>query len=581
MTEEKSSLLGYLLCSPEEQQQVFCREMHEDRRISDYTFADLMQDSSALGQYLKDGEEWGEHIPLFLDTSYDFLRTFLGVLAAKRISVPVHTNANDGAIEFILRKVRARCLVVTQPWLYAKLVKINYVHEHIHTILTTPEVIEQKALPCRHINIHDVFAHRPSAPRARHYLGEIVSQTKADDPMQIVFTSGTTGEPKGALLSHKNLISCVVRAGNHLNIDSSYRTLTFLPLSHVMAQNEVFIGLVKRSIIQIVGRDNLLHGLKTFEPNILVSVPRVYQAVHDGIQRKLRSKRLARHLLNLCVKAYTTGKRSRSWWKRWLGRAFACTLGKLITAKVRENIGKFKLLVTAGAACPEFIYDFFETVGLPLTNAQGLTEVSGAIIYNNPNETLNCSIGYPLPGVEAKVDDDGEILIKGDPVFSGYFEEPLLNHTSFTEDGWFKTGDLGEMQILDGKPYLFLKGRKKEILVLSSGLNIPAQQIEERLMQHELIHQAMVVGDGKPRLAALIVPNDEYTNNADLRSEISKIIREVNNQMDASEHINQFEILPEPFTIENGMLTPTLKIRRPVVFKRYEQIIGQLYNSPA
>jgi len=577
MIEEKNSLLAYLLCAPEDR--IFCKEMDTKRNIHEYSFGDLILSTTNLGRYLESKEEWGENIPIFLDTSYDFLRTFLGIIAAKKVCVPVHTIANEESMEFILRKVRSKCLVVTQKRLYQKLTKLSYVFEHIHTIFTTKEIIEEKALPCRHVDIHEIFSQNKDLESAKSFLRNVVEKTERDDTMQIVFTSGTTGEPKGAILSHKNVISCVVRAGNHLKIHSGYRTLTFLPLSHVMAQNEVFIALTVQATVQITGRDNLLHALKTFAPNILVSVPRVYEAIYQGIQKKLKNKPFARKLIDFTVKMHRLSKKASSPLVKLGASLFSKTFGHAITAKIRKNIGEFYLMVTAGAACPLHIYEFYEAIGMPLTNAQGLTEVSGAIIYNEANETLNGSIGFPLPGVEVKTDEDGEILLKGDPVFSGYFEEPEWNKSSFTSDGFFRTGDLGEVQYLRNKPYVFLKGRKKEILVLSSGLNIPAVQIEDRLVRHEIILQAMVVGDGQPKLSALIVPNSDCCKNGDLRSEISKVIRQVNAQMDASEQIGEFEILSEPFTVENGMLTPTLKIRRPVVFQRYKEIIGNFNQA--
>jgi long-chain acyl-CoA synthetase len=556
--------------------------MDDKQLIHEYSMGDMMRHSCSLGKLLQNETEWGQYIPVFLETSYDFLRTFMGILSGKKVCVPVHTTANEETIGYILEKVQAKCLVVTQPWLYRKLVSVDYVHKHIHTIFASPEIIEQKALPSRHINLREIFQQPLTGEQVREHLQEVVQNTRPDDQMQIVFTSGTTGQPKGAVLSHKNVISCVARASDHLGIHSGYRTLTFLPLSHVMGQNEVFIGLLNRALVQIVSRDNLLHGLKTFKPNILVSVPRVYEAIHRGIEKKMRTKPLARKMVNFLVKVHAQSKRSPSWLKRTAGALFTKTIGRALTAKIRQGLGEFYLLATAGAACPEHVYNFFEAIGMPLTNAQGLTEVSGAVIYNSPGETLKGSIGYPLRGVEVKIDEDGEILMKGDPVFRGYFEEPDANQACFTPDGWFRTGDLGRTENIRGKDYIFLEGRKKEIVVLASGINIPPVQIEEKLLQHELIHQAVVIGDGQPRLGALIVPNSTNLNsNINIREEISKIIRQVNAQVDASEKIGHFEILPEPFTVENGMLTPTLKIRRPVVFQRYKDIIGQLYNTPA
>jgi long-chain acyl-CoA synthetase len=580
MTEEKNSLLGYLLCDQEQQNNIFCREMDDSRKVQEYTYKDTIVSSGNFGKLLREENSPSKCIPMFLETSFDFLRVFFGILSDNRVCVPIHTIANEEAISHILQKIKADSLVVTKPSLYRKLITIDYVQEHIHTIFCSPEIIAEKALPSKHIDITQVFERELSVEDARSIIEQAHVNTDTDDPMQIVFTSGTTGEPKGAVLSHRNLISCIVRAGNFLNIDSSYRTLTFLPLSHVMAQNEVFIAFVKGAVIQIVGRDNLLHGLHVFRPNILVAVPRVYQAIYQGIYRKLRNKDRARKLLDLSVKMHTELKEGKSLWSKIKGGVFSYTIGRMITSKVKKNIGDFKILVTAGAACPEHIYEFFAAIGLPLTNAQGLTEASGAIVYNEPGKTVKGSIGTPLKGVEVKIAKDGEILLKGDPIFRGYFEDPQQNKASFS-NGWFRTGDLGEKKKIKGKDYVFLLGRKKEILVLSSGLNVPAVQIEEKLLRHELIQQAMVVGDGKPRLGALIVPRDDNFNNPNIREEISKVIREVNHQMDASERISQFEIVPEPFTVENGMLTPTMKIRRPAVSQHYQHLIIQLYEAPA
>lgn len=577
---EKNSLLAYVpdTANP---QRIVCKEMDDKRNITEYTSENFVTSIANLGAYLDNQENIGTNIPIFMETSYNFLRTFLGIIAAKKVAVPLHTISNDDVIEFSLRKVRATAIFVADPWLYQKLAKINYVRQHIQTIFCTPAILAEKSLLCRHVDFTEIFSRPQPLEHACAYLENKIQNTNRDETIEIVFTSGTTGEPKGAVLSHRNVVACIVRAGNHLRIDSTYRTLTFLPLSHVMAQNEVFIAVVAKAIVQIVGRDNLLHGLKVFKPNILVSVPRVYQAIHQGIQKKLRHQKLPRILVNWAVKVYRNSKQAASLWLRMIYFILHQTLGRLITSKIRQNIGQFKLLATAGAACPAHIYEFFEAIRMPLTNAQGLTEVAGAVIYNTPNETIDCSIGYPLPGVQVKIDDDGEILMKGDPVFSGYFEAPQYNARSFTPDGWFRTGDWGEIREIHGRQYVFLKGRKSEILVLSSGLNIPAAQIEDRLVQNEIIHQAMVVGDGQSRLAALIVPHPDYCKRSNLKEEISKAIRQFNSQLDASEQIGEFEILPEPFTIENGMLTPTLKVRRMVVSQRYQSLIGNMYHSMA
>lgn len=578
---EKNSLLGYVLCTPQDEQRVFCRELDDQRNIHEYTYQDLILSTFNLGKWLAN-ENIGEYVPLFIDTSYDFLRSFFGVLTAQKVCVPLHTIAHEDAITHILKKIQAKSIVVTKQNLYKKLVEMEYVQEHIHTIICSSEIIKEKSLPCKHVNIYDLFSQEKNIQEANKYISSVIDNTNSDDLMQIIFTSGTTGEPKGAMLSHRNMISCGVRAGDHLGIDDTYKTLTFLPLSHVMAQSEVFIAMIKRALIQIVGRDHLLYGLRNFEPNILVAVPRVYEAVYNGIQRKLRKKKAMKKIVQLSIKSYLKYKEA-SWLKKCFYGLYVHTVGNFITSKIRKNIGNFKILVTAGAACPQRIYDFFEAIGMPLTNAQGLTEVSGAVVFNEPSKTLPGSIGYPLKDVHAKIADDGEILFKGDPVFQGYFEEPDLNKRSFSEGGWFKTGDLGRKQIINGNEYLFLLGRKKEILVLSSGLNIPPVQIEERILQsgEDLIQQAMVVGDGEPRLGALLVPQDDHFDNPNLREEISKIIRNVNKNMDASEKIDNFEIIQEPFTVENGMLTPTMKIRRPIVFQRYKEVIGQLYNTSA
>jgi len=579
MTEEKNSLLHYFLVDPQQEERTAIREMDDKRNLHEYSYGELLRSFCNFGRLLKNRGDLGEHIPILLDTSFDFLRVFFGIIAAKKVCVPIHTIAHNDSIEFILNKVRAKAIVVTQISLYRKLVEIDYVKEHIHTIFCSPAIIEQKQLPCDHVDICNLGPIKTE--EATSEITEIVAKTNADDPIQIVFTSGTTGEPKGVVLSHKNLVSCVVRSGKHLGIDETFRTLTFLPLSHVMAQNEAFIALLSGGLVQMVGRDHILHGLRHFEPNILVAVPRVYQAVYNGIQRKLRNKNFTRKLLEFSVRTSLVAKRDSFFLKRMIAGLYANTIGKVLTSKVKKGIGNFKIMITAGAACPEHIYDFFEGIGLPLTNGQGLTEVSGAVVYNEPGKTYKTSIGFPLEGVELKVAEDNEILMKGEPVFKGYFEEPELTKEAFTEDGFFKTGDLGKMEHVNGKDYFFILGRKKEIVVLSSGLNIPPVQIEEKLLQRNLIHQAMVVGDGKPILGALIVPevSENGNGNTNIREEISKVIRQVNMQMDSSEKIGQFEIVQEPFTVENGMLTPTMKIRRLAVSQRYEGLIGNMYQS--
>jgi long-chain acyl-CoA synthetase len=404
---------------------------------------------------------------------------------------------------------------------------------------------------------------------------------REDDLATLIYTSGTTGPPKGCMLSHKNLVTAALRVKTHLE-EQSDTVLLFLPLAHSFARivhhSAAFHG---ATLALVSDATRLPEALARTRPTILPAVPRVYEKVHANtlgeIERSSGAKR--------AIGRWALGVGARAGRLRREGRRVPPVLqlqqklaDRLVFSKVRERLGgRLRLGVSGAAPLGIDVLEFFHSLNMLVIEGYGLTETSSSLSVNDPDDYRFGTVGHAVDGCELRLDSDGEILVRSDTIFTGYYKEPEATAAAFTEDGWFRTGDVGE---IDTDGWVKITDRKKDLIITAGGKNIAPQNLENALKASRFVSQALVVGDRRPYVTALITldPVEVETANRGPQELVQEIVDGVNRDRVRVEQIKRFAILPRDFSQEEGELTPTLKLRRKVVHEHFADEIEQLYE---
>ncbi|MGW5559287.1 AMP-dependent synthetase/ligase [Micromonospora sp. NPDC003944] len=423
---------------------------------------------------------------------------------------------------------------------------------------------------------------------------------RAGDLATIIYTSGTTGRPKGCVLTHRNMYADIANAvpvlPNLFNAGAS--TLLFLPLAHAFARL-IQIGVVqaRATMAHCADTRNLVAELQAFRPTFVLSVPRVFEKVYNAAKQKAEADgkggifaRAEQVAIAYSEALETPGGPGLAL------RAQHVVFDRLVYRKLRAALGgRCRDAISGGAPLGARLGHFFRGIGVTVLEGYGLTETSPAAAANLPTGTRMGSVGRPLPGVTVRIEDDGEILISGELVFQGYWRNETATAETISADGWFRTGDLGQ---LDSDGYLSITGRKKELIVTAGGKNVAPAVLEDLVRAHPLISQCVVVGDAKPFIAALVTVDEEalptwlesagmprdttieqVREHEGLRREIQAAIDTANQAVSKAEAIKVFRVLPHDFTEATGELTPSLKVKRQVVHKTYAAEIADIYRG--
>ncbi|MEU8155057.1 long-chain fatty acid--CoA ligase [Micromonospora sp. NPDC048986] len=423
---------------------------------------------------------------------------------------------------------------------------------------------------------------------------------RADDLATIIYTSGTTGRPKGCVLTHRNMYADIANAvpvlPNLFNAGAS--TLLFLPLAHAFARL-IQIGVVqaRATMAHCADTKNLVAELQAFRPTFVLSVPRVFEKVYNAAKQKAEADgkggvfaRAEQVAIAYSEALETPGGPGLAL------RAQHVVFDRLVYRKLRAALGgRCRDAISGGAPLGARLGHFFRGIGVTVLEGYGLTETSPAAAANLPSGTRMGSVGRPLPGVTVRIEDDGEILISGALIFQGYWRNETATAETISADGWFRTGDLGQ---LDSDGYLSITGRKKELIVTAGGKNVAPAVLEDLVRAHPLISQCVVVGDRKPFIAALVTvdeealptwlesagmpldtPVEQLREHESLRKEIQAAIDAANRAVSKAEAIKVFRVLPRDFTEATGELTPSLKVKRQVVHKTYAAEIADIYRG--
>ncbi|QZH59698.1 long-chain fatty acid--CoA ligase [Mycolicibacterium farcinogenes] len=543
--------------------------------------------SVALG-LIAEGIAPGDRVAILSATRYEWPIIDFAILSVGAVTVPIYETSSAEQVRFVLDNSAAKIIFAETDGHAETVEQLRGQLPELQKVLTiagtgTP-ALEAMADAGR------------SADAAE--LDKRLAGIRSADPATLIYTSGTTGQPKGCQLTHSNLLYEIrgAKACFPTELAPGERMLVFLPLAHVLARAITIAAFTNKVTLGFTSDiKNLVPTFGIFKPTLVVSVPRVFEKVYNTAEQNARNDGKGKIF---AIAASTAIEWSQAQDKKGgaglLLRAKHALFDKLVYGKLRAALGgECHAAISGGAPLGARLGHFYRGVGLSIYEGYGLTETSAAITVNRVNELKVGSVGKLMPGNSMRIAEDGELLVKGGVVFSGYWGNETETNAVFT-DGWFHTGDLGS---IDDDGFLTIVGRKKEIIVTAGGKNVAPALLEDRLRAHPLISQAMAVGDQQPFIAALITIDPEafpgwkqrngkdaaasvgdLADDPDLLAEIDLAVKEANQAVSHAESIRKFRILPVDFTEDTGELTPTLKVKRKVVAEKFATDIAALYG---
>jgi long-chain acyl-CoA synthetase len=538
----------------------------------------------------------GDRIVLLSENRPEWSIADLAILSLGAINVPIYTTQALDQVDFILSDSGAKAIFISNRRLYKQMQSVLVNHRLEHLIFFDQEVAEdvERGIGLSQLEQRgkELAQQRPGAFDA--YLQAV----RPDDLATIIYTSGTTGEPKGVMLTHNNFISNVVSIGKGLPIGPTDVALSVLPLSHIFERDGFYVFLYCGvSVHYSASFDQVGENLREVAPTVMTAVPRLFEKVYHRIIKKGMSEKGFKK--SVFMRSLEVGQQygERKDKRKWISprlRIEQRLASKLVFSKWREGVGgRLRYFVSGGAPLSPALSYSYLAAGIPILQGYGATETC-IVSANRPDNNHVGSVGIPFEGIDIKIAEDGEILVRGPNVMRGYYGQPEAT-AAVLKDGWFYTGDVGYLA-KDGQ--LFITDRKKDLFKLSNGKYVAPQLIESLLKQSEFVSQLVVVGAGRKQPVALIVPDWESLKAALAeageddapkdRAELSKyppavkiVQRDIANltaKLVDYERIRRIALLPNEFTIDGGELTPTLKVKRKVIDERYGDLIEELYN---
>ena len=545
------------------------------------------------------GREKGEMVALLSTSRAEWVQADFAIFSAGCVTVPVYPTYPPDLISYVVNDSGAKTIIVEDSAQLAKVLQARDKMPALQQIIVIagydapqPPKIVMTWESLRRLGRENVAAHKST-------LADRVASTRPTDLATIVYTSGTTGPPKGVMQTHGNHVAAVTASKQATPVQEGWVHLLFLPLAHSFARLESFLGVTHGLTTAFAENlDKVGENLKETRPHFICSVPRVFEKVYGKILAGVEAGSPAKK--KIFSWAVSVGRDVSRHQQR--GQPVPATLElkrkvahKLVFSKLHAALGgRLQWAVSGGAPLARDIAEFFHATGILLLEGYGLTETCPALTFNRPDRFKFGSVGQTLPGVQLRIAEDGEILARGPNIATlGYYKQPEATREVFDPDGWFHTGDIGTV---DQDGFLVITDRKKDLIVTAGGMNIAPQNIENMLKADPFISQAMVYGDRKSYPVALITLNaDELAKFARERGivatdpavvakhpavveRVGRTVEEKNSQLQSYAKIKKFTVLPADFTQEGGELTPTLKVKRKVVSEKYQHAIEELYR---
>jgi long-chain acyl-CoA synthetase len=561
--------------------------IQRDGRWEDVTYAQFADEVAAVAKGLvAGGVQAGDRVGLLARTRYEWTVLDYAIWTAGAVVVPVYETSSPDQISWILTDSGARAVVVENAEHAAAVESVRSETPDLGPVW----VIEDGALDTLTSAGADVPDSELSARRA---------SLSADSLATLIYTSGTTGRPKGCELTHANFLFEIRNGmgllGNYLDENGSL--LLFIPLAHVLARVLQVGAIQTRTVLgHTPDVKDLVGDLGRFQPTFVLAVPRVFEKVYNSAKANAEASGKGR-IFDRAVQVAVAWSRAQDTGRPGLAlTAQHAVFDRLVYGRLRAALGgRCVAAVSGGAPLGDRLGHFFRGMGVTVFEGYGLTETTAAAAVNHDAALRIGTVGRPLPGVDVAIADDGEVLLRGGIVMRGYWHNEVATREAIDEHGWFHTGDVGE---LDNQGFLRITGRKKEILVTAGGKNVAPAVLEDRLRAHKLVSQCIVVGDQRPFIAALVTLDEEalpiwlksqgkdesltaeqLREDPDLLAELDAAVADANRAVSHAEAIKKFRVLGTDFTEENGTLTPSLKLKRAVVMKEFEDEVEALYQK--
>ena len=562
---------------------------YENGRWMEARWGEMLKEAGRYRAALaREGLPAGERVAIMLKNCREWVLFEQAALSLGLVVVPVYSEDRAENAAFVLRDSQTRVLLIQDAARWRAVAEVDALPDVIRVIV--PAGAGEGDEP----RVQPAAAWLDSAPH-----GEFAqTPLSCNELATIVYTSGTTGRPKGVMLSHANILENAYACSQCVELRPDDLFLSFLPLSHMLERTAghylpMMVGAVvayNRAVPQ------LADDLRTLKPQALISVPRIYERMHAKIMETLSAQPAHRRWMfrlavNLGWRKFQF-RQSRALWHPGL------LLWPLLKKRVADPVlallgGRLRFAISGGAALPAPVARTFVALGAPILQGYGLTEASPVVSVNRPQDNVPDSIGLPLPGVQLKLGPNGELWVQGASVMQGYWNNPKASAETLSADGWLRTGDLGH---IDERGRAYITGRIKDIIVLSSGEKVPEGDLEAAILEEPLIEQALVIGESRPYLSALLVVNDarlaawaqergidgapgQSLSDARVSKAVLDTLAKRLKNFPGYAKLRRIALVAEPWTVENGLLTPTLKRRRAAILKKYADTIQELYRG--
>ena len=531
-----------------------------------YSWQNVYDAVAIISTQIRNYVKKGDRCLLISENRPEWLISDLSIMLTGAITVPAYTTYSEKDYDYIIDDCEPSIIFVSNNDQFKKIQNLIKRKKFIKKIFSFEKIENTSEIECQ--NINDISPHKINKINLpREEIGR-------KDPACIIYTSGTQGNPKGVILSHGGILSNCEGAIELLKPiikNENTRFLTWLPLSHSYEHTVQFVQIsVSAQVFYAESIEKLIKNMNECKPEIMTAVPRFYQNLFQKINSNFtKTKGIKKALINkmLILGLKKIKQHKLNIFERYQDKV----LDKIVRKKIKDQFGgSLKSFVSGGGALDKNVGFFLNAIGLPTLQGYGLTEASPVVSCNPIDDIRVDTVGPPFKGNEVKLASDGEILVKGENVMLGYW-----NNKEETEkvikDGWLYTGDIGVFK----NNYLKITDRKKDIIITPGGDNISPAKIENELTNSKLIDQAIVYGDNKPYLVAILIINEDHKSKTN--SEITEEVNNINKKLTKIENIKKFLLIEEKFSIENGMLTPTLKLKRFKIINRFKNLLDRLY----
>jgi len=543
--------------------------------------------------FLNWGAHRGDRIALIGENRWEWAVTDFASLAIGAANVPIYPTLTGEQVAALVSDAGCRIAVVSTRQLFDKLNAVR-----AQTGLERIVIMDSAEPPEGAIAFSELVAGADARGSERDPVFDaLVRSVEPKDLATLIYTSGTTGEPKGVALTHGNIASNQNYAGLEFKFEPTDSCISFLPLSHITARALDYMMFLNGAQVAYCSQfDKLPQAMKEIGPTVLVGVPRVYEKIRQAVEQKSAASPVKKRILAWAIRQ-GAGYRDTVYDGKKPTAPLCKLANKLVYSKVLEAFGgRVRVFVSGGAPLGIDTARWFASAGIALWEGYGLTETSPVIALNTPVNHRMGSVGKPLPNVEVKLAEDGELLTRGPAVFQGYWQKPAATAECFDAEGWFRTGDIAR---IDADGFLYITDRKKELLKTSGGKLVAPQPIENKLKNNALVAEAALVGDKHKFISVLLAPNfvaleawaGQHGIEARSRAELvadsrvvalyGEIVREVNGGLANFETLKRFRVVADEWTQNSGELTPSMKLKRRAITARYAAVIDEFYGDEA